>query len=98
MEATLESQEKHLVPSNRALVGDVYPISDAAEGIIYDGYRERLQDPVQWTQGFPIEITGSAAVYNSSRLHRFRQIIPRGSLWTHAQGVLADAQQDGTVA
>jgi len=98
LQATMESAEHHPVPGMRALVGDVYPLSDAAEGVIYNGFRERLQDGVQWTQACPIEITGSAAVYNSSRLHRFRQIIPRASKWTHAQGVIADAQQDGSVA
>jgi len=98
LQATLESPEVHPVPNNRAMVGDVYPLADGAEGVIYDGTRERLQDAVQWSQAFPIEITGSAAVYVSSRLHRFRHIIPRGTVWTHAQGVLADAQQDGTVA
>jgi hypothetical protein len=98
LEATLESGEAHLVPGNRAMVGDVYPTADGADGVIYDGTRERLQDQVTWSQAFPIEITGSAAVYISARLHRFRHVIPRGSVWTHAQGVIADAQQDGTVA
>jgi len=98
LQATMETQEKHLVPGSRAMVGDVYPIADGADGVIYNGTRERLQDDVIWTQAYPIEITGSAAVYNSARLHRFRHIIPRDSKWTHAQGVMADAQQDGTVA
>jgi hypothetical protein len=98
LQATLESGEAHLLPGNRAMVGDVYPLADGTDGVIYNGSRERLQDAVQWSQAVPIEITGSAAVYNSARLHRFRHIIPRGSKWTHAQGVVADAQQDGTVA
>ena len=34
----------------------------------------------------------------SSRLHRFRRYIPAATVWTHAQGVLIEAQQDGTVA
>jgi hypothetical protein len=98
LQATLETGEAHLIPGSRALVGDVYPLADGADGVIYDGTRERLQDDVVWSQAFPIEITGSAAVYNSARLHRFRHIIPAGTKWTHAQGVVADAQQDGTVA
>jgi hypothetical protein len=98
LQATLESGEVHLVPGNRALVGEVYPLADGAEGVIYDGYRERLQDAVTWTVAAPIEITGSAAIYNSARLHRFRHIIPRSSKWTHAQGVIVDAQDDGSVA
>jgi hypothetical protein len=96
--ATLETAELHLVPGRRAMVGDVYPLADGAEGVIYDGARERLQDDVIWSQAFPIEVTGSAAVYSSARLHRFRHVIPRGTRWTHAQGLLVDAQQDGTVA
>lgn len=98
MQATLESPEVHPIPGQRALVGDVYPLADAAQGLIYNGTRERLQDVVTWTPAAAIEITGSAAVYNSSRLHRFRHIIPRASKWTHAQGVVADVQQDGDVA
>ena len=58
LQATLETGETHLVPGNRALVGDVYPIADGADGVIYNGTRERLQDDVIWTQAFPIEITG----------------------------------------
>lgn len=98
LQATLESGEHHMVPGGRAMVGDVYPLADGADGVIYDGARERLQDTVTWSQAFPLEITGSAAVYVSARLHRFRHIIPAGASWTHAQGVLADTHQDGTVA
>jgi hypothetical protein len=98
LQATLETAELHLVPGRRAMVGDVYPIADGAEGVIYDGARERLADDVTWSTAYPIEITGSAAVYSSARLHRFRHIIPRGTKWTHAQGLLIDAQQDGSVA
>jgi hypothetical protein len=98
LQATLETADAHLIPGSRAMVGDVYPLSDSAEGMIYAGTRERLQDEIAWSQAFPIEITGSAAVYTSARLHRFRHIIPRASKWTHAQAVIADAQQDGTVA
>ena len=36
-----------------------------------------------------------AFVMTSARLHRFRRFIPRGSVWTHAQGVLVNAQPDG---
>lgn len=98
LQATLETVDVHLVPGKRAMVGDVYPLADAAEGVIYAGTRERLQDAIGWSQACPIEITGSAAVYTSARLHRFRHIIPRASKWLHAQGVMADAQPDGTVA
>jgi hypothetical protein len=99
--ATLETAEVHLVPGMRAFVNEVYPLDDATDalGEVAAGLRERLQDgaPV-WTAPVGIEITGSAALLTSSRLHRFRRFIPFGSAWTHAQGVLVDAQPDGTVA
>lgn len=98
LQATMETVERHLVPSRRAFVSDIYPMADAAQCLIYSGTRERLQDPVEWSSAVPLEITGSAAVYTSARLHRYRLVIPRADTWTHAQGVMADAQQDGTVA
>jgi hypothetical protein len=98
--ATMETAEVHLVPGMRAFVSEVYPLDDAnAVGTVAAGIRERLQDglPV-FIPPAPIEINGSAALFSSSRLHRFRRSIPAGSTWTHAQGVLVDAQQDGTMA
>ena len=99
--ATMETAEVHLAPGMRTFVSDAYPLDDArddATGTLAAGTRERLQDA--WTWGVPvmIEITGSAALYSSARLHRFRRFIPAGTVWTHAQGVQIEAQQDGTVA
>lgn len=98
LQATLESAELHLAPGQRAFVNEVYPLIDAPEVVISVGIRERLQDPVVWTPPQSLEVTGSATVQTSSRLHRFKMIAPRGSVWTRAQGFLADAQQDGTKA
>jgi len=98
--AVMETAEVHLVPGSRAFVNDAYPLDDAdAVGTVAAGLRERMQDgtPV-FTAPVGIEITGSAALFTSSRLHRFRRSLPAGATWTHAQGVVVDAQQDGTVA
>jgi len=98
LQATLESAEMHLVPGQRAFVDEVYPLIDAPDVVISVGTRERLQDDRVWTPPQSLEVTGSATVQTSSRLHRFKMIAPRGSVWTHAQGFLADAQPDGTKA
>jgi hypothetical protein len=98
LQATLESAEMHLVPGQRAFVDEVYPLIDAPDVVISVGTRERLQDARVWTPPQSLEVTGSATVQTSSRLHRFKMIAPRGSVWTHAQGFLADAQPDGTTA
>jgi len=101
MPATLETPEVHLIPGSRAFVSDVYPLDDArddATGTVAAATRERLQDAPVWQPPVRIETTGSAAAYSSSRLHRFRRYIPAATVWTHAQGVVAEVQQDGTVA
>lgn len=101
MPATLETAEVHLAPGMRAFVNEVYPIDDAtgdnALGTISNGIRERMQGgPPVWSPPIDIEpAVGSAFVMTSARLHRFRRFIPRGSTWTHAQGVLVNAQPDG---
>jgi hypothetical protein len=101
MPATLETAEVHLTPGQRTFVSDVYPLDDAlddATGTVAAGTRERLQNGLTWEPPVMLEITGSAALFSSSRLHRFRRFIPAGTTWTHAQGVMVEAQQDGTVA
>jgi hypothetical protein len=94
--ATMETPEAHLVPGQRAYVSDVYPLADASGGTVTAATRERLQDQVVWGTAVPLEITGSASVLASSRLHRFRVTIPQNDTWTHAQGVLAESQPDGS--
>jgi hypothetical protein len=100
--ATLETAERHLAPGMRAFVNEVYPLDDAASdapGTIAVGSRERLQGALFWTPPVPVEqTTGSAYPAVSARVMRFRRSIPALSTWTHAQGVLVDAQKDGTIA
>jgi hypothetical protein len=99
--ATMETAEVHLSPGMRSFVSDAYPLDDSRDdnvGTVAAGTRERLQDVWVWEQPVTIEITGSAALYSSSRLHRFRRFIPGATVWTHAQGVVIEAQQDGSVA
>jgi hypothetical protein len=98
LQATIETAEAHAMPGQRTFISDAYPLVDGAAETVAVATRERLQDPVVWQPPQPVEITGSAAIYTSSRLHRFRVRLPAGEKWTHAQGVIADAQQDGTVA
>lgn len=98
LRATVETAEAHLVPGLRAFVSDVYPFVDGAADIVTAGTRERLQDVVVWGQPVTVEITGSAALYSSARLHRFRVTMPPAETWNHAQGALVEVQQDGSVA
>ena len=96
--ATIETAERHLAPGMRAFVAHTYPLVDGDVESVSVATRERLQDTPVWQAEVPIEITGMAEVLTSGRLQRFRLKIPTGTEWTHAQGVIADVQQDGTVA
>jgi hypothetical protein len=93
--ATIETAEAHLNPEGRAFVSNAYPLVDGAAEYVQVATRERLQDPIVWNNPTLLEVTGSASVLTSSRLHRFRVVIPSGSLWTHAQGMLVDVDKDG---
>lgn len=95
LQATIETAERHIVPGMRTYVSEVYPMADAVQCMVFTGTRERLQDQVVWDGPTQLEVTGSIPVLSSSRLHRFRVVIPRGDTWTHAEGVLTEAQPDG---
>lgn len=97
MAATLETAERHLTPNMRSFVEDAYPLDDCVPGgTVTAGTRETLHGAVSWDVPIDIESTiGSAPLYSSSRLHRFRRSIPAMAAWTHAQGVQVTVQQDG---
>jgi len=93
--ATLQTAEAHLVPGMRAFCSEVYPLCDTGNGAVAVDTRERLADLPVTSADYPIEITGSASVLTSARLHRFTLKLPFGEPWTHAMGMLAEAQPDG---
>ena len=97
--ATMETAEVHLAKDSRTFVNDAYPLDDVSSvdtGQIAAGTRA-AGDPVVSESPVTIEITGCAALFSSSRLHRFRRFIPASAVWNHAQGVRVAAQQDGSV-
>lgn len=87
LEATIETQEGHLVPGMRSFVNGVYPVVDTTAATIRVGSRERVQDAVAYSASVAIERDGWAKPRASGRLHRVEVTIPAGSTWTHAQGV-----------
>jgi hypothetical protein len=95
LQANIETTEAHLVPGMRAFVNDVYPLVDSDDMQVTAGLRERLGDTIVWGSPLPVEVTGSASLLTSSRLHRFRITTPPGDTWTNAQAVLVEAQPDG---
>jgi hypothetical protein len=92
--ARFDTAERHLVPGQRAYVNQVYPLIDASTVTVMAGTRERLQNAVSWGDPRSLESTGSCSLDASGRLHRFRISVP-STIWTHAQGAIADSQPDG---
>ena len=83
-------------PGMRAFVSGVYPLIDAPGVTVPSGgARERLQEPVTFGVALPVETTGSAPIYSSSRLHQFRVATPNATVWHHATGVQVETQPDG---
>lgn len=95
--ATFDTVERHLSPGARSFVSEIYPLIDADGLTTTPGTRERLQNTVEWGSAASLEITGSCSMLSSGRLHRFRVAIPADTVWTHAQGLIANVQSDGEV-
>ena len=93
--ATMETTEAHLSPGLRTFVSAAYPQVDASAVTVAIGEREQLQDPRTFGNPQGVEHTGHAYVFSSARLHRFRVSVPANATWTHAQGVMVEAQPDG---
>jgi hypothetical protein len=93
--AIMQTAEAHLVQGGRAFVSEVYPLCDTGQGKISVETRERLADPVEISSDYPLEVTGSASVLSSARLHRFKLTVPAGEKWTNGTGLLVEAQPDG---
>lgn len=92
---TVETGDMHLSPGMRSFVSGAYPMVDAPGVTVAAGTKENPQDATVWDAAYAVEDTGWAPVYSSSRVHRFRAMIPADTIWTQAQGVQIEAQQDG---
>ncbi len=93
--ATIETAESHLTMGQRSFVNGAYPVVDTANVTVAVSERERLQDTPMWQPAAGVEVTGWVPLLSSSRLHRFRVQTMVGDTWTHAQGVMVDAQPEG---
>jgi hypothetical protein len=93
--ATLETTEANLIPGKRAFISDVRPLIDATNCQVAVATRERLQDAINYGLPASLEVTGSASMFASGRLFRARLTTQANEIWTHAQGVLVEAQPDG---
>jgi len=95
MPAVIETAEGHFHTGMRAFVSGVYPLIDCPGVTVTPGARENLQEPVTFGVPLPVETTGTAPIYSSSRLHKFRVATPSAVVWHHATGVQVETQPDG---
>ncbi len=95
LEAKFETPDTQLNPSGRSYISGITPIIDADEMFAQIGYRERLGDPLVFTNEEAMESTGQIPVSASGRYLRARIRIPSGVSWFLAQGVDPILAQDG---
>lgn len=86
MDATVETGEFQIYPSNRALVSLVRPLIDGGSTItVQMGTRNTQAEEVSYASSVSINSTGNCPVRSNARYHSIRVNVTGG--FTHAQGV-----------
>lgn len=87
LEATIDTGEAQLVPSQRALLKQIWPLVDGGTLSAAVGYRDRQNDSVTWATATSQNSKGFCPARVDARYHRVRLTIAAGGTWTHAQGI-----------
>lgn len=94
--ATIDTTENELTENGKTYVNRMWGETDAPAALLQLGYRDRLADPVTWTNPSPMSrTTSSAGVRGTGRFHRGRMTIPANAAWTFAQGIDYDGRPAG---
>jgi len=99
MEAVVDTGEVQLFDSKRAMVREVWPVTQGAtlnEVTVATITRENVMFSNTTNSSVAVNSTGFAPMRSSARYHRFRITISAGSAFSDIQGVLVDAAPDGT--
>ena len=95
MAATIETVEGELVPGERAFIRAVRPLVDGGAPRISLGRRNRLNDPLEWSQPVIQGPDGECKMRSLARYHRARIHLDAGDQWSHALGIDVDATGGG---
>lgn len=96
LEATLDTAEVEIDGMTRSFVSGARVTTDATGFTLQDGVQAYHGGGLTWsTARSPNARTGLVPFRSDGRLHKFRMIIPEGSVWTIASSVNVNAQQSG---
>ncbi|MCW5615895.1 MAG: hypothetical protein KIT32_12310 [Rhodocyclaceae bacterium] len=93
--ATLETGEFPIEGGRRVFVGGVRPLVDGGTITAAVGYRETPQASVTYSTATSAAADGVCPQRVSARYARARVSVAAAGTWTHAQGVEAEARQEG---
>lgn len=96
LEAAMDTSEAQLNDKGRASVTRVWPMADTSAALISVGARANLYEQPTWTTPAPLSAsTATVPVRSNNVYHRGRMVIPAGTEWTSAQGIMMDATPAG---
>ncbi|MBA2689798.1 MAG: hypothetical protein H0U63_03240 [Burkholderiales bacterium] len=98
MEVTLETGNVQFAPGRRVKATWARPLIEGTGGssaMLEVGRRQRLTDEPAWTVPASMAASGRIPIYASGAYHRFRLVVPAGTIWEHAQGMDVEFAQEG---
>lgn len=96
MAAVLETAEVELSPPRRAFVSGIRAMGDSDDYTAQVGRKDKHDDAVTWSSTIsPSSVTGLVPTRSSGRLHKFRQNIAAGDVWTISHGVEPEFRPEG---
>jgi hypothetical protein len=98
MAPLLETGEIQPAEGRRAWVTMARPLFDGGSGVLISvGTRERLNDPVVWSEPVPINQIGECPQRATGRYMRFRMTMPEAQDFRHLQGLDIRVQPEATL-
>lgn len=95
MQAVIVGAEQQFVPSARAFVSEIVPVTDAPTLTVAVGTRETLTNAVSYGPEVALSVTGATPQRASGRYHTVRCTVPAAATWAHVQAYDARFRKQG---
>lgn len=92
----VDTTETQFIQGRRSRVTNARVLVDGGTPSVAVGHRERLVDPVVWTNAVAMNSLGTSPVRTSGRYIRAEITLPSGSSFTNIQGTEIEAADAGT--
>jgi hypothetical protein len=92
---SITTQDVEPIPEKRSIVVNIRPITDTSAMTAICNSRERFADNVTPTAATAMQANGDIPLLSSGRFHQASLSIPAATVWTFANAVDIDVQDDG---